>query len=117
MKRVILVVLLVAIAGVAGMVRSHSLRVVSVSEMPQIINGESDQGGETREEIRKSYDLSPGARVEVSGINGAVKVETSDRKSAEVYIVRTGKSREALNRRKVTIQSSPTTLIIHGDEG
>ena len=117
MKRVILVVLLVAVAGVAGIVRSHSLRVVSVSELPQIINGESGQSGEAREEIRKSYELSPGARVEVSGINGAVKVETSDRKTAEVYIERTGKSREALNRRKVTIQSSPTSLTIHGEEG
>lgn len=117
MKRVILVVLLVAIAGVAGIVRSHSIRVCGTSKLPQISNGESAQSGETREEIRQSYDLSPGARVEVSGINGAVKVETSDSKFAEVYIERTGKSREALNRRKVTIQRSPTSLIIHGEEG
>src|SRR5438132_5610870 len=102
MKRLILVVLLVAIAGVAGIVRSHSIRVGSLSELPQISNPESAQSGEMREEIHQSYELSPGARVEVSGINGAFKVETLDSKAAEVYIERTGKTREALNRRKVT---------------
>ncbi len=119
MKRVILVVMLIAIAGVAGIVRSHShaIRVTSVSELPQIISGESDQGGEAREEIRKSYELSPGARVEVSGINGAVKIETSENKTAEVYIERTAKSREALGRRNITIQNSSNNLAIRGERG
>ncbi len=119
MKRVILVVLLIAIAGVAGIVRSHShaIRVTSVSELPQIINGDSDSTGEAREEIRKTYELAPGARVEVSGINGGVKIETSDSKVAEVYVERSGKSREALARRKVTIQNSPNGLTIQGEKG
>src|SRR6266545_351607 len=97
MKRIILVVLLVGIAGIAGVVRSHSR-------------------GNAREEIRKSYELSPGARVEVSGINGWVKIETSDSKTADVYIERTGASQEVLNRRKITIDNAPSGLIIRGEK-
>ena len=33
---------------------------------------------DVRQEIRQTYELSPGARVELSGLNGAVKIETSD---------------------------------------
>ena len=117
MKRVIIVVLLVTVAAVAGVVRSHSGAGLSISELPQAIAGDSGQGGEAREEIRKSYNLSPGARVEVSGINGAVKIETTDSETAQIYIERTGKSRETLNRRKITIQNSPNSLTIHGERG
>ena len=90
MKRIILVVLLVGIAGVAGIVRSYSKSGHSISELPRAISGDSDSQGETREEIRKSYDLAPGAKVEVAGINGAVKIETADIKTADVYIERIG---------------------------
>lgn len=117
MKRIIILVILVGIAGFAGMVRSNSNRGISISQLPQAIIGDSSQSAETREEIRKDYQLIQGAQVEVSGINGAVKIETSDGDKAEVYIERTGKSREALLRRKVTIDSTPSTLTIHGEKG
>jgi len=110
MKRIILVVLLVGIAGVAGMVRSYSKAGHSISELPRAISGDSDSKEETREEIRKNYELAPGAKVEVSGINGAVKIETADIKTADVYIERIAKSPEALSRRKITIENSPTVL-------
>jgi hypothetical protein len=70
-----------------------------------------------REEIRKSFDLSPGARVEVSGINGWVKIETSNSKTADVYIERFAESKEALNRRKITIESTAVGLSIRGEKG
>jgi hypothetical protein len=92
MKRIILVVLLVAVAGIAGLVRSHSKVVGSIREWPNVVNGDPQSAGDAREEISKSYELSPGARVEVSGINGAVRIETSDNKTADVYIERTGAS-------------------------
>jgi Toastrack DUF4097 len=117
MKRVILVVLLVGIAAVAGLVRSHSKQSGSLSELPEAISRDSSSTGEAREEIRKSYELAPGARVRVAGINGAVKIETANIKTAEVYIERTGKSQEALDRRKVVIESSPTSLEIRGKHG
>lgn len=117
MKRIILVVLLVAIAGVAGIVRSYSKAGHNISELPEAISGDSPSQGETREEIRKNYDLTPGARVEVAGINGAVKIETADIKTADVYIERIGKSPESLSRRKITIENSPNSLKIRGEKG
>lgn len=117
MKRLILVALLIVIAAVAGIVRSHSSRGVSLSKLPQAIAGESDSAGDTREEIRKTYQLTPGARVRVSGINGAVKIETADTTTAEVYIERIGKSAEALGRRKVVIEATADSLHISGKKG
>lgn len=116
MKKVILVVVLIAIAGVAGLVRSHTKRGGSLKEWPQVFNHQNPSGAEVREEIRKSYELAPGARVEVSGINGSVKIETSNSKTAEVYIERTGASQEVLNRRKMTIDNTPSGLTIRGEK-
>src|SRR5712664_1529880 len=113
MKRIIVVVLLVAIAGIAGIVRSRATTTRGLRNWSQVIDSDKSSGA-AREEIRKSYELSPGARVEVAGINGGVKIETSDSKTAEVYIERTGASQEILNRRKITIDSTPSGLTIRG---
>lgn len=115
MKKIILVVLLVGIAGIAGVVRSHSRG--NVSGWPLVINGDKQSASDVREDIRKSFQLSPGARVEVSGINGRVKIETSDTTAAEVRIERTGPSQEVLNRRKITIDSTSSALTIRGEKG
>lgn len=117
MKKIILIVVLIVIAGVAGLVRSHTRNGGSLRSWPLSINKQESAAGQAREEIRKSYDLSPGARVEISGINGAVKIETSDSKTADVYIERTGDSQEALNRRKIVIDNSPSGLTIRGEKG
>jgi hypothetical protein len=117
MKRIIIVVLLVGIAAVAGIVRSYSKAGHSISEIPRAISGESQPQGEVRDEIRKNFDLSPGARVEVAGINGAVKVETADTKTAELYVERIAKTPEALDRRKIVIENSPNSLTIRGKSG
>lgn len=114
MKRIILVVLLVAIAGIAGVVRSHSR---GGRSWPLVINGDKQAAGNVRDEIRKSYQLDSGARVEVAGINGWVKIETSDGKTAEVFIERLGESQEVLNRRKVIIDSTPEGLTIRTEKG
>ena len=112
MKRIILVILLVGIAGVAGVVRSHS----RTGAWPLVIHSDKQSATNAREEIRKNYELTPGARVEVSGINGWVKIETSDTKSADIYIERSGASQEVLNRRKITIESTPGSLTIRGEK-
>lgn len=113
MKRIILILLLVGIAGIAGVVRSHS----KTGTWTLGTNSDKQTAGNAREEIRKSYELAPGARVEVSGINGWVKIETSDSKSADVYIERTGESQEVLNRRKITIDNTAGGLTIRGEKG
>jgi len=116
MKKIILVAVLIAIAGIAGLVRSHTIAGRSIRKWPLVVNSQNPSAGEAREEIRKTYELSPGARVEVSGINGAVKIETSDSKTADVYIERTGESQEILNRRKITIDNTASGLTIRGEK-
>ena len=69
-----------------------------------------------REEIRKSYQLAPGARVKVSGLNGPVTIETTEGNTAEIYIERTARSREALESRPVIIESAPDQLIIRTEK-
>lgn len=116
MKRIILVVLLVGVAGIAGVVRSYS-RSGGHFNWPIKVNAQSSSSGDVREEIRKTFELSPGARVEVGGINGWVKIETSNTKTADLYIERFGASNEALSRRKITIESTGDKLVIRGEKG
>jgi len=116
MKRIIVVVLLVGIASVAGIVRSYTKSGGSLKDWPHSIKGQSPSGAEVRDEIRKTVELSPGARVDVSGINGAVIIETSDTRTADIYIERTADSQEALSRRKIVINSTTNSLTIKGEK-
>ena len=111
-KRLIIVVLLVAIAAIAGFVRSHSG--AGISDIKGFVSHNST--GQTREEKRETYELAPGARVEVFNINGSVNIETSDTKTAEIYIERTASNAEALNRRRVVIEYSSSSLKIYGEK-
>jgi hypothetical protein len=108
-KRLIIVGLLVAIAAIAGIVRSNS-----GASLKTLVSHNS--AGESREEIRKSFELAPGARVEVFSINGSVNIETADTTTADVYVERVGASAEALSRRKVVVESDTNTLKIHGEK-
>ena len=111
MKRIVILIVLVAIAGVAGVVRSS---VKSVSELRGLVSHRNT--ADVRQEIRQSYELSPGARVEIVGLNGAVKIETSVTKTAEVFIERTASCQEAMDRRKVTIEADANSLRIRGEK-
>lgn len=111
MKRIVILIVLVAIAAVAGVVRSS---VGSVAEFRKMVSHKNT--ADVRQEIRQTYELAPGAKVEISGLNGAVKIETSDTKTAEIYIERTASSQEALDRRKVTIEADANGLRIRGDK-
>ena len=111
MKRILLLVALVVIAGIAGIVRSHS----KAGDFDRLVSHNvSDQ---VREEIRQSYQLAPGASVELMNINGAIRIETSDTNTAEVYVERLASSNEALGRRKVIIEADSNNLRIRGEKG
>jgi DUF4097 and DUF4098 domain-containing protein YvlB len=66
----------------------------------------------TGDETRKSFELKPGARIEVLGINGKVEIQTSDTKTAEVYVRRTGDSPSSLRRREITIEQTADGLLV-----
>ena len=111
MKRILVLVALVVLAGIAGMIaRSASSR----AEFRELVS-HNDQGGDVRKEIREKYELAPGAQIELLGLNGAVKIETSDTKTAEVFIERFG-SEEALNRRQINIDATANRLTIKGEK-
>jgi opacity protein-like surface antigen len=79
----------------------------------------SDDSGDRdfaeRDEFRQSYQLSPGAKVEVRGINGAVDIETAPGATAEVYIVRSARTREDLNYHKIIVEATATSLVVRGE--
>jgi hypothetical protein len=70
-----------------------------------------------KEEIRKTYQLTPGARVEVGGIDGSVDVETTEAQTAEVYIVRSARDQQTLEEGKTTIVAEADSLSIRNDHG
>ena len=114
MKRVLLVVILVVGAATLGLWRSHGgvraglNRVVGVSE--------DNSEGATGDENRKSFELQPGARVEVQGINGKVDIQTSDTKTAEVYVKRTADSPNSLRRRELIIEQTTYGLVVRAKQ-
>lgn len=103
-KRVLLVILLIVAAAVAGTL-TRSAQPLSGTEV-------ADQ----RTEIHESYKLEPAAQVEVTGINGKVEIETSDSDTAEINIERTARNEEALSRRQITIEHTPTRLVIRSEQ-
>ena len=114
MKRIMILVVLVVVAGLAGaVVRSSSSKGGTVAELRELVSHNAEDA--VRAEIRQSFELAPGARVDLGGINGSVKIETADTKTAEVYIERTGSCQEALDRRKVTVEGSADKLTIRAE--
>ncbi len=66
-------------------------------------------------EIHESFELAPGATVEVRGINGPVQIETSDTNTAEVHVTRTARNNEDLARNRVIIERTPTSLSVRAE--
>lgn len=102
-RRIVLVIFLVAAAWMAG-------RMFTNSRVEMHHSGQSGQ-----EEINQTYQLSPGAHVEVKGINGPVAFETTDSDIAEVHIVRTAKNQEDLERTRIVIDQSPESLVVRSE--
>ena len=108
MKRILIVVVLLTGAAALGLWRSNG----GIRQGLSRAVGSAEEQGEPREEIRKSFELQPGARIEVTGINGRVDIQTSDTQTAEVYVLRTAKTQDGLRRREVTIEQTSTGIIV-----
>jgi len=65
-----------------------------------------------REDINQTYELNPGARVELSVIAGSVDVETTNGNTAEVHITRLGQTRTDLDCYKIAIENTPDSLVM-----
>src|SRR6185369_10633223 len=71
-----------------------------------------NSSGATNDETRKTFELKPGARVEVQGINGFVEVQTSDTNTAEVYVRRTGDNANSLSLRELIVEETGEGIIV-----
>ena len=67
-----------------------------------------------RDEINQTYQLTPGARVEVSSIRGPVKIVNGDTATAEVRIIRTARTRADLEYHKIEVQQTGNGLVVRG---
>ena len=109
MKRVLIVVILVVGAATLGLWRSQGgIR----RGLNRVVGSNDSSEGVTGDETRKTFELKPGARVEIQGINGSVEVQTSDTKTTEVYVRRTADSPSSLRRRELIIEQSADGLLV-----
>jgi hypothetical protein len=94
--RIFVAVILVIAAAFAG-------RWVTRSNSPHVSG---------REVTRKTFTLDEGARVEVRGINGSVEVRTADTDTADVQVIRTADNAGSLEHSRLTIEGSPSNLVV-----
>ena len=114
MKRVLIVVVLIVAAACLGLWRTNGGVRQSVS---RIVNGSGDNSeGVTGDETRKSFELKPGDRLSVQGINGTVQIQTSDTKTAEVFVRRTADSPNSLRRRELIIEQTGDGLLVRSQQ-
>jgi hypothetical protein len=69
-----------------------------------------------RDEFRQTYQLSPGATVEVRNINGPLEIENTNGNTAEVYIVRSARTKADLEYRKVIVENTATSFRVYTEE-
>ncbi|MDT7808578.1 MAG: hypothetical protein QOJ70_2391 [Acidobacteriota bacterium] len=97
--RIVVVILLVAVAAFAG-------QWVNRARSPQVVK---------QEETRQTFRLEPGARIEVRAVNGSVEVTTGETDTVEVHIVRTAESADDLEYGRVTVEGSSSYLSVQGE--
>jgi hypothetical protein len=113
MKRVLIIVVLLVCAAALGLWRSHGGVRAGLS---RVVNGAAASQAATSDEIRKTFELKPGERVWIQGINGRVEIQTSDTKTAEVYVKRTADSANSLQRRQMIIEQNPDGLLVRSKQ-
>jgi hypothetical protein len=111
MKRVLILMVLVVAAASLGLWRSQG----GVRQGLSRAIGDNSEGV-TGDETRKTFELKPGARIEVQGINGKVEIQTSDTKTAEVYVRRTGDSPGSLDRREMVVEQTADGLLVRSKQ-
>jgi DUF4097 and DUF4098 domain-containing protein YvlB len=83
---------------------------------PQVALTTQTMGGDfqERDEINRTYQLAPGARVEVSSIRGPVEIVNTDSATAEVQIIRTARNRGDLEYHKIEVEQTANSLVVRG---
>lgn len=69
-----------------------------------------------KEEIRRSFQLAPGARVSVSTVSGPVDVLTTSGNTAEVFVVRSAETQRDLDCYRTVVEQTASGLSIHHEQ-
>jgi hypothetical protein len=77
-----------------------------------VVSGQDDP----RDESHQTFELAGGARVEVLNVSGQLDVETTAGGPAEVHVIRTARQAGDLKYHQVTVEQTPTGLLIRGLE-
>ena len=81
---------------------------------PAVTTATAQRDFTERDEVNQTYQLQPGARVEVSSIRGSVKIVNSEGATAEVRIIRTARTRADLEYHKIEVQQTGNSLVVRG---
>jgi hypothetical protein len=114
MRRVLIVSALIVAAACLGLWRTNGGVRQGLNRAVGMPVDNSE--GVTGDETRKSFELKPGDRVAVQGINGTVEVQTSDTKTTEVVVKRTADSPSSLRRREMIIEQTSDGLLVRSKE-
>ena len=79
-------------------------------------DGQSQRDLPERDEINQTLNLANGARVEVSGINGMVEIETANTSTAEIHIVRSANNRADLEYHRIVVEQAADRLVVRGEK-
>ncbi|HEX7317722.1 MAG TPA: hypothetical protein VF297_27715 [Pyrinomonadaceae bacterium] len=71
---------------------------------------------EPRDESHQTFQLAGGARVEVLNVSGQLEIETTAGGPAEVRVIRTARDAADLKYHRVTVEQTPTGLLVRGLE-
>jgi hypothetical protein len=94
----------------------HVLHAQHGADEDQQYGRDSDAEFTERDEFRQTYQIAPGAPVRVSGINGRVDVETITGSTAEVHIVRSARTKQELEHRKIIVEQAGGGLVVRGEK-
>lgn len=110
--KLVVVMFAVVVAWFAG---HHLFRAVHVSvggaDAPTFTVGT----GANEQIVNDSYALSPGARVEVTGINGPVEIVTTESNVAEIHIENYVSEARDLEYHKITVEHGTDFLRVRGE--
>ena len=107
-----LVVVLAMSLSVIAMACAVKTSVVAAAGSISAAPTQTKQQYPVRGEINRSFQLSPNAQIDVTGIEGNVKVETTNSNRAELHFVRHARSQRDFDCETIVVQDSPTSLSI-----
>ena len=85
-------------------------------------NGQRDDTSDQNEDLtehaeqRETFQLEPGARLELVNIRGHIEIETTaEGNTAEIHVITSANSRSFLERHRIVFEHSPTNLMVRGE--